>query len=91
MTKNLDLAVVKSSFKVLLDDSRICKSVYRRRSLSSTGNDYLNFIAKGYDVTQNGDLIILDKPGYIEYQGTGTSRYNVYLMIHVPAIFMVGI
>jgi hypothetical protein len=59
VTKNLDLAVVKSSFKVLLDDSGICKSVYRRRSLSSTGNDYLNFIAKGYDVTQNGDLIIL--------------------------------
>jgi hypothetical protein len=31
-----------------------------------------------YDVTQNGDLVILDKPGYIEYQGTGTSHGTTY-------------
>jgi hypothetical protein len=27
---------------------------------------------------QNGDLVILDKPGYIEYQGTGTSHGTTY-------------
>jgi hypothetical protein len=33
------------------------KRVYSEEDiLNSTGNDYfLNFIAKGYDVTQNGD------------------------------------
>jgi hypothetical protein len=47
----------------------------------------INFIAKGYDVTQNGDLVILDKPGYIEYQGTGTSHGTTYSYdTHVPAI-----
>jgi hypothetical protein len=56
------------------------KSLYGREEIiSSTGNDYfLNFISKGYDVTQNGD-VILDKPGYIEYQGTGTSHGTTYL------------
>jgi hypothetical protein len=35
------------------------KSLYGREIISSTGNDYfLNFISKGYDVTQNGDLDI---------------------------------
>jgi hypothetical protein len=66
------------------------KRVYSEEDiLNSTGNDYfLNFIAKGYDVTQNGDLVILDKPGYIEYQGTGTSHGTTYSYdTHVPAIF----
>ena len=48
----------------------------------------MNFIVKGYDVTQNGDIIILDKPGYIEYSGTGTSHGTPYSYdTHVPAIF----
>jgi hypothetical protein len=46
--------------------------------ISSTGNDYfLNFISKGYDVTQNGDLVILDKPGY--RISRDFTRYNLYL------------
>jgi hypothetical protein len=63
------------------------KSLYGRE-ISSTGNDYfLNFISKGYDVTQNGDLVILDKPGYIEYQGTGTHTVQLILMIRMFPIF----
>jgi hypothetical protein len=60
-----------------------------RKEISSTGNDYfLNFISKGYDVTQNGDLVILDKPGYIEYQGTGTSHGTTYTYdTHVPFFY----
>jgi hypothetical protein len=66
------------------------KRVYLEEEIqASTGNDYyLNFIAKGYDVTQNGDLIILDKPGYIEYHATGTSHGTIYTYdTHVPLIF----
>ena len=88
--KNLDLAVVKASFKSYLMTQDYVKRVYTEEEvLNSTGNDYfLNFIAKGYDVTQNGDLIILDKPGFIEYQGTGTSHGTTYTYdTHVPAIF----
>jgi hypothetical protein len=43
---------------------RLCKRVYTEEEvLNSTGNDYFLNFTKGYDVTQNGDLIILDKPG----------------------------
>ena len=89
-SKNLDLNVVKDAFKDYLMTQDYVKRVYTEEEvLNSTGNDYfLNFIAKGYDVTQNGDLVILDKPGYIEYQGTGTSHGTTYTYdTHVPAIF----
>ncbi|WP_016989514.1 alkaline phosphatase PafA [Flavobacterium sp. ACAM 123] len=88
--KNLDLNEVKEAFKNYLMTQDYVKRVYTEEEiLHSTGNDYyLNFIAKGYDVTQNGDLIILDKPGYIEYHGTGTSHGTTYTYdTHVPAIF----
>ena len=88
--KGLDLAKVKESFRTYLMMQDYVKRVYTEEEIMSpSGNDYyLNFIAKGYDVTQNGDLVILDKPGYIEYSGTGTSHGTTYTYdTHVPAIF----
>jgi DNA-binding transcriptional MocR family regulator len=73
------LVKVKEAFKGYLMTQDHVKVYSEEDILNSTGNDYfLNFIAKGYDVTQNGDLVILDKPGYIEYQGTGTSHGTTY-------------
>jgi DNA-binding transcriptional MocR family regulator len=81
----LDLVKVKEAFKGFLMTQDHVKVYSEEDILNSTGNDYfLNFIAKGYDVTQNGDLVILDKPGYIEYQGTGTSHG---LMTHMFLLF----
>lgn len=88
--KGLELAKVKQSFKDFLMTQDYVKRVYTEEEiLASTGNDYyLNFIAKGYDATQNGDLIILDKPGYIEYHATGTSHGTAYTYdTHVPLLF----
>ena len=89
-SKGLELAKVKQSFKDFLMTQEYVKRVYTEEEiLASTGNDYyLNFIAKGYDATQNGDLIILDKPGYIEYGTTGTSHGTTYTYdTHVPLLF----
>ncbi|MFM9987407.1 alkaline phosphatase PafA [Flavobacterium sp.] len=89
-SKGLELQKVKQSFKDFLMTQEQVKRVYTEEEiLASTGNDYyLNFIAKGYDVTQDGDMIIIDKPGYIEYQGTGTSHGTPYTYdTHVPCIF----
>jgi len=48
----------------------------------------LNCIAKGYDSNQNGDLVLLDKPGYLEYGATGTSHGTPYSYdTHVPLLF----
>lgn len=88
--KNLDLSKVKQSFKVFLMTQEQVKRVYSEEEiLGATGNDfYLNFIAKGYDPSQDGDLVILDKPAYIEYGPTGTSHGTSYSYdTHVPLIF----
>jgi predicted AlkP superfamily pyrophosphatase or phosphodiesterase len=89
-TKGLDLVKVKQSFKDFLMKQEQVKRVYTEEEiLASSGNDfYLNFIANGYDTTQNGDLVILDKPGFIEYGPTGTSHGTIYSYdTHVPCIF----
>lgn len=89
-TKGLELVNVKQDFKAFLMSQEQVKKVYTEEDiLASTGNDfYLNFIANGYDVTQNGDLVVLDKPGYIEYGATGTSHGTPYAYdTHAPLLF----
>ena len=88
--KALDLVKVKQAFKEFLISQPQVKRVYTEEEiLANSGNDYyLNFVAKGYDVTQNGDIVIVDKPGDIEYSTTGTSHGTLYSYdTHVPAIF----
>lgn len=89
-SKGLELSKVKQSFKDYLMTQEQVKRVYTEEEiLASTGSDYyLNFIAKGYDATQNGDLVILDKPGYIQYGATGTSHGTPYAYdTHAPLLF----
>jgi predicted AlkP superfamily pyrophosphatase or phosphodiesterase len=89
-TKALDLANVKQAFKDFLMTQEQVKRVYTEEEiLANTGSDYyLDCIAKGYDVSQNGDLVVLDKPGYIEYGKTGTSHGTIYSYdTHVPLLF----
>ena len=88
--KGLELVKVKQAFKEFLITQPQVKRVYTEEEiLSNSGNDYyLNFVAKGYDVTQDGDLVVVDKPGDIEYSTTGTSHGTPYSYdTHVPAIF----
>ena len=88
--KALDLVKVKQAFKEYLLTQEQVKTVYTEEEiLANSGSDlYLDFIAKGYDATQNGDLVVLDKPGFIEYGATGTSHGTVYSYdTHVPLLF----
>lgn len=88
--KGLELTKVKESFKSFLMTQEHIKRVYTEEEiLASSGDDYfLSFIAKGYDPKQNGELVILDKTGYMEYQATGTTHGspNSY-DTHVPLLF----
>ena len=89
-SKGLELVKVKQAFKDFLMTQEQVKRVYTEEEiLASTGNDYyLNFINNGYDVSQNGDLVVLDKPGYIEYGATGTSHGTPYAYdTHAPLLF----
>ena len=88
--KGLDLVKVKQAFKDFLMAQNYVKRVYTEEEiLANSGTDYhLNCIANGYDVTQNGDMIVLNKPGYIEYGPTGTSHGTTYSYdTHVPLLF----
>lgn len=87
---NLLLVDVKQNFKTFLYTQKFIRRVYTEEEiLASTGSDfYLNFIAKGYDAIQNGDIVLLEKPAYIEYSATGTSHGTPYTYdTHVPLIF----
>jgi predicted AlkP superfamily pyrophosphatase or phosphodiesterase len=88
--KGLELGKVKQAFAAYLMTQDQVKRVYSEEEiLTNSGNDYyLNCIAKGYDPTQDGDMVILDKTGYIEYGATGTSHGTPYSYdTHVPLIF----
>jgi arylsulfatase A-like enzyme len=88
--KKLDLSNVKQRFKEFLMTQEQVKRVYTEEEIlaSSGGDYYLSFIAKGYDPKQNGDIIILDKAGFMQYQATGTTHGtpNSY-DTHVPLLF----
>jgi len=74
--KRLELIKVKQSFKDFLMTQAHVKRVYTEEEiLAATGQDYyLNFIFKGYDPKQNGDLVILEGTGYLESIETGTTH-----------------
>jgi predicted AlkP superfamily pyrophosphatase or phosphodiesterase len=88
--KGLELTNVKQVFKNYLYAKDYIKRVYTEEEiLASTGNDVLlDFVSKGYDPTQNGELYMVFKPGYIEYSLIGTSHGSPYTYdTHVPMIF----
>lgn len=89
-SKGLDLNKVKQAFKDFLMTMDHVKRVYTEEEiLANSGAEYfLNCIAKGYDPTQNGDLVVLDKPGFLEGKPKGTEHAAPYSYdTHVPCLF----
>lgn len=89
-SKALDLTKVKQSFKEFLYTKEFVKRVYTEEEIlaSSSNDELLGFISKGYDPTQNGELCLIYKPGYMEYSATGTTHGSPYTYdTHVPVIF----
>jgi len=74
------LVKVKQDFKTFLLTQEQVKKVYTEEEiLASTGNDYyLDFIANVM-MPHNKVIVVLDKPGYIEYGATGTSHGHLCL------------
>ncbi|MEO8235483.1 MAG: alkaline phosphatase PafA [Flavobacterium sp.] len=88
--KGLELSRIKQSFKDYLMTFKEVKRVYTEEEiLNSTGNDYYsNFIFKGYDPKQNGDIVVLYGTGNIDHGITGTTHGTPYSYdTHVPCIF----
>lgn len=88
--QNLELEDVIETFRTFLYEQKFIKKVYTEEEiLENSGADYfLNAIAKGYDPTQNGELVYVFKPAYIEYSTTGTSHGSLYTYdTHVPLLW----
>jgi len=88
--KALELTKVKQAVKEFLYSQKQVKRVYDENEIiaGSFADNYLNFVSKGYDPVQNGELIIVDKPGYMQYLGTGTTHGSPYTYdTHVPCMF----
>ncbi len=89
-TKGLELSKVKQVFKDYLYTKEYVKRVFTEEEIlaSSGTDDLIDFVANGYDPTQNGELYFIYKPGYIEYVATGTSHGSPYSYdTHVPLLF----
>lgn len=89
-TLNLDYEKVVSEFVTYLEKQNYVKQVYDESEiLHPSSNDfYLKMIANGYDVKENGDFVVLDQPGYIEYSPTGTTHGTPYAYdTHAPLLF----
>lgn len=88
--KNLDYDKVLKEFKEFFMQQPFVRNVYTPTEIafSSFTDTFLQMISRGYDPFQNGDLVILDKPGFIQYYDTGTSHGTPYAYdTHVPCIF----
>lgn len=89
-SKNLETVKVKQALKEFLYTKHYVKRVYAEEEILASGeNDpILSFVAKGYDPTQNGELVLVYKPGYVEYSATGTTHGSPYAYdTNVPLLF----
>jgi predicted AlkP superfamily pyrophosphatase or phosphodiesterase len=81
---------VEQQFKAYLLTQDHVKTVYVQDEVEHfcAGDYYKEMVARGYDVHENGQLVVLDKPGYIEYGRTGTSHGTPYAYdTHAPLLF----
>lgn len=89
-SKGLFLNEVKETFKNYIYTHKFISRVYTEEEIQhpSKSDFYLDCIARGYDPKQNGELVFLEKPGYLEYSTTGTTHGSPYTYdTHVPLLF----
>jgi len=88
--KGLELNKVKQQLKEFLMTQHFISNVFTEEEIQNSGsnNPMLQFVANGYDPKQNGELVLLFKPGFMEYSSTGTTHGSPYSYdTHVPCLF----
>ena len=86
----MDVNNVKQKFKSFLLSQNFISNVFTEEEIqnSGTNNQLLQIVANGYDPKQNGELVLLFKPGFMEYSSTGTTHGSPYSYdTHVPCLF----
>lgn len=90
LERNLDYVQIVNEIKRFLEQKDYISRVYSRNDIlrGNPTDHHLTLIANGYDPKQNGDLVILLDPQYMEYFATGTTHGSTYLYdTHVPNLW----
>ena len=88
--KGLELNKVKQLVKEFLMTQHFISNVFTEEEIqnASSSNHLLSIVSNGYDPKQNGELVLLFKPGFMEYSATGTTHGSPYSYdTHVPCLF----
>ncbi len=88
--KKLNYDAIVNNVKYFTQKEEFVKRAYTRKEiLASSATDYhLQMIERGFDPKQNGDLVILLNPAYMEYRHTGTTHGTTYSYdTHVPNLW----
>ncbi|MFV0530634.1 MAG: alkaline phosphatase PafA [Flavobacteriales bacterium] len=88
--KKLDYDAIVDDVKYFAQKEKFVKRAYTRKEiLASSVTDYhLQMIERGFDPKQNGDLVILLDPAYMEYYSVGTTHGTTYSYdTHVPNLW----
>lgn len=85
----LDRDEVFRNFQSRLEEINYIRRAYLQSELMSCSPDFLeDMIAQGYDQKQNGDMVLLFDPAYMEYNYYGTTHGTPYgYDTHVPGLF----
>ena len=80
---------VYSKFQEKLELIPYVKRAYTEEELMECSPDFLQkYIANGFDIKQNGQIVLLFEPAYMEYGYTGTTHGTPYgYDTHVPGLF----
>ncbi|MBV7441236.1 alkaline phosphatase family protein [Weeksellaceae bacterium TAE3-ERU29] len=86
----LDYDTIIRDLKAWLNEKPYISRAYSRDDiLRGNPTDYhLSLIERGYDPKQNGDIVVLFDPQYMEYSEVGTTHGSTYMYdTHVPNLW----
>lgn len=90
LAQNKDYNKIVKEIQVFLEKKDFVTRAYTRDNiLNGNASDYhLTLISNGFDPKQNGDLVVLLDPQYMEYFATGTTHGSTYMYdTHVPNLW----
>ena len=90
LSQKKDYNEIVTAIQVFLEKKdHISRAYTRQNILQGNASDYhLTLISNGFDPKQNGDLVILLDPQYMEYFATGTTHGSTYMYdTHVPNLW----
>jgi predicted AlkP superfamily pyrophosphatase or phosphodiesterase len=88
--KGVDVNKIKSLFTEVLLTQNFVRNVYSEEQIAhgNVADETLEKIVKGYDPKRSGQLVVMYKPGFMDYGNTGTTHGSPYSYdTHVPLIF----